>query len=47
MRFLDREGNGPEATHFNRPEGAMGLDEASPRYIDRILVMLNSRLFIF
>ncbi|MDF0652588.1 MAG: methyltransferase dimerization domain-containing protein [Nitrospira sp.] len=45
MKFLDREGNGPEAKYFNTPEGAMFLDAASPRYIGGILVMLNARLF--
>lgn len=47
MKFLDREGNGPEAKYFNTPEGAMFLDSASPRYIGGILVMLNARLFKF
>lgn len=47
MKFLDRDGDGPQATYFNTPEGAMFLDEASPRYIGGILVMLNARLFKF
>lgn len=47
MKFLDRHGDGPHATYSNTPEGAMFLDEASPRYIGGILVMLNSRLFKF
>ncbi|MCV4785101.1 hypothetical protein OFM36_37280, partial [Escherichia coli] len=47
MKFLDREGDGPAAKYFNTPEGAMFLDEASPRYIGGILVMLNARLFKF
>jgi alkyl hydroperoxide reductase subunit AhpC/2-polyprenyl-3-methyl-5-hydroxy-6-metoxy-1,4-benzoquinol methylase len=47
MKFLDREGNGPEARYFNTPEGALFLDEASPRYVGGILVMLNARLFKF
>jgi 2-polyprenyl-3-methyl-5-hydroxy-6-metoxy-1,4-benzoquinol methylase len=47
MKFLGREGNGPEATYFNTPEGSLFLDEASPRYIGGILVMLNARLFKF
>ncbi len=47
MKFLDREGDGPEAKYFNTPEGAMFLDAASPRYIGGILVMLNARLFKF
>jgi 2-polyprenyl-3-methyl-5-hydroxy-6-metoxy-1,4-benzoquinol methylase len=44
-KFLDREGNGPQAKYFNTPEGALFLDEASPRYIGGILTMLNARLF--
>ncbi len=47
MKFLDREGDGPQAKYFNTPEGAMFLDAASPRYIGGILVMLNERLFKF
>lgn len=47
MRFLDRAGDGPHATYFNTPEGAMFLDAASPRYIGGILTMLNTRLFKF
>jgi alkyl hydroperoxide reductase subunit AhpC/ubiquinone/menaquinone biosynthesis C-methylase UbiE len=47
MKFLDRDGNGPQAKYFNTPEGALFLDAASPRYIGGILVMLNARLFRF
>ena len=47
MKFLDREGDGPQAKYFNTLEGALFLDAASPRYIGGILVMLNSRLFKF
>ena len=47
MKFLDRDGDGPQAKYFNTPEGAMFLDAASPRYIGGILVMLNARLFKF
>ena len=47
MKFLGREGDGPQAKYFNTPEGALFLDEASPRYIGGILVMLNARLFKF
>jgi SAM-dependent methyltransferase len=45
MKFLGREGDGPQAKYFNTPEGSLFLDEASPRYIGGILVMLNVRLF--
>ena len=47
MKFLEREGEGPEAKYFNTPEGALFLDERSPRYIGGILTMLNARLFKF
>lgn len=47
MKFLGREGDGPAAKYFNLPEGALFLDQASPRYIGGILVMLNARLFKF
>jgi len=47
MKFLDREGDGPEAKYFNTPAGALYLDCNSPRYIGGILVMLNERLFKF
>ncbi|MBM4297042.1 MAG: methyltransferase, partial [Deltaproteobacteria bacterium] len=44
MKFLDREGDGPQAQYFNTPEAALYLDEASPRYIGGWLVMCNARL---
>jgi hypothetical protein len=47
MKFLDREGDGPQARYFNTPEGDLFLDEASPRYVGGILIMLNARLFKF
>jgi len=47
MKFLGRDGDGPQAKYFNTPEGSLYLDEASPRYIGGILVMLNARLFKF
>ena len=47
MKFLGREGDGPLAKYFNTPEGALFLDEQSPRYVGGILVMLNARLFKF
>src|SRR6266540_759330 len=45
MKFVGRDGSGPSARYFNTPEGAMYLDEKSPRYIGGILTMLNVRLF--
>jgi hypothetical protein len=47
MKFLDREGDGASAKYFNTPEGELFLDEASPRYVGGILIMLNARLFKF
>jgi hypothetical protein len=47
MKFLDREGDGPEAKYFNTPESSLFLDEKSPRYVGGILIMLNARLFKF
>src|SRR6187401_2639762 len=36
MKFLGRGGDGPDARYFNTPEGALFLDEKSPRYIGGI-----------
>jgi hypothetical protein len=47
MKFLDREGDGPDASYFNTPESELFLNEASPRYIGGWLVMCNARLFKF
>ena len=47
MKFLAREGNGPEARYSNTPAAAMYLDEKSPHYVGGILAMLNARLFRF
>lgn len=45
MKFLGRDGDGPQAKYFNTPEGSLFLDESSPRYIGGIMKMLNARLF--
>lgn len=45
MKFLDREGDGPQGRYANTPATALYLDRSSPRYIGGILVMLNQRLF--
>ncbi|MBC7783509.1 MAG: methyltransferase [Burkholderiales bacterium] len=47
MKFLGREGNGPEARYYNTPDGSHFLDKSSPRYVGGILEMLNARLFGF
>ena len=38
MKFLDREGDGPEAKYSNTPAGALYLDRGSPRYVGGWLV---------
>jgi len=45
MKFLEREGDGPQAKYFNTAAGAMYLDQKSPRYVGGILEMLNARIF--
>ncbi|HTL28464.1 MAG TPA: methyltransferase [Tepidisphaeraceae bacterium] len=45
MKFLARDGDGPEGKYRNTPEGSQFLDEKSPRYIGGILTMCNARLF--
>jgi hypothetical protein len=47
MKFLLRDGDGPESRYANTPEGAEYLDAKSPRYVGGILEMLNARLFKF
>lgn len=47
MKFLDREGDGPESKYFNTAAGELYLVRQSPRYIGGILEMLNARLFKF
>jgi hypothetical protein len=45
MKFLERDGDAPDAKYFNTPATALYLDRRSPRYIGGILEMLNARLF--
>ena len=47
MRFLNRDGDQPDAKYSNTSTTALYLDKNSPRYIGGILVMLNERLFRF
>ncbi|HSR69649.1 MAG TPA: methyltransferase [Acidobacteriota bacterium] len=47
LKFLDREGDGPQGRYRNTPETAAFLDRSSPRYIGGLPEMLNSRLFGF
>ena len=47
LKFLDRDGDGPEGKYKNTPETAAFLDKKSPTYIGGLPQMLNSRLFGF
>jgi hypothetical protein len=47
LRFLEREGNGPEAQYRNTEETLLFLDRASPDYVGGILEMANARLYRF
>jgi len=47
LRFLNRDGDGPEAKYSNTPETASFLNKKSPTYIGGLPEMLNSRLFGF
>src|SRR5947199_6122847 len=42
MKFLNRDGDGPEARYSNTPAGAVYRVPSSPRYIGGILEMLNA-----
>ena len=47
LKFLERDGDGPEGRYKNTPETGAFLDKASPTYIGGMPEMLNSRLFGF
>jgi len=47
MKFLARDGDGPDAVYYNTPATACYLDRNSPRYLGGTLEMLNARLFKF
>lgn len=47
LKFLDREGDGPEGRYRNTPETAAFLVKQSPSYIGGFPKMLNARLFGF
>jgi predicted O-methyltransferase YrrM len=47
LRFLERDGDGPEARYRNTPETAVFLDRNNPGYIGGILEMANTRLYRF
>jgi hypothetical protein len=47
LRFLDRDGDGPEARYRNTPETAAFLDRNSSHFIGGFLEMANARLYRF
>lgn len=47
LKFLDRDGDGPEGRYRNTAETAAFLDKKSPTYIGGLPKMLNARLFGF
>ena len=47
LKFLDRDGDGPEGQYKNTPETTAFLDKKSPTYIGGLPEMLNARLFGF
>ncbi|MFA5941467.1 MAG: methyltransferase [Sinimarinibacterium sp.] len=47
LKFLERDGDGPQGRYRNTPETAMFLDQRSPTYIGGLPGMLNARLFGF
>ncbi|MBI1398010.1 MAG: methyltransferase [Betaproteobacteria bacterium] len=47
LKFLDRDGDGPDGKYRNTPETAAFLNRKSPAYIGGLPEMLNARLFAF
>ena len=47
LRFLDRDGDGPEARYRNTEETALFLDRHSPHFMGGFLEMANARLYPF
>lgn len=47
LKFLERDGDGPEGKYKNTPETEAFLNKNSPTYIGGLAEMLNSRLFGF
>jgi len=47
LKFLDREGDGPEGRYKNTPQTAAFLNKKSPTYIGGLPEMFNARLFGF
>jgi predicted O-methyltransferase YrrM len=47
LRFLEREGDGPESKYRNTQETALFLNKNSPQYMGGFLEMANARLYPF
>ncbi len=47
LKFLERDGDGPDAAYANSEEAALFLDRASPAYIGGFLEMAHDRLYPF
>ncbi|MCH7689751.1 MAG: methyltransferase, partial [candidate division Zixibacteria bacterium] len=47
LKFLNRDGDGPQGQYKNTPETDAFLNKTSPTYAGGMLEMLNSRLFGF
>ena len=47
LRFLDRDGDGPQARYRNSAESAAFLDRHSPQFMGGFLEMANARLYRF
>ncbi|MCI0637698.1 MAG: acetylserotonin O-methyltransferase [Gemmataceae bacterium] len=47
LRFLEREGAGPQARYRNTAETALFLDRRSPQFMGGFLEMANARLYQF
>jgi SAM-dependent methyltransferase len=47
LKFLERDGDGPDGRYSNTDESAVFLDKRSPTYIGGILEMSNARLYRF
>ncbi|MEO7660517.1 MAG: methyltransferase [Pyrinomonadaceae bacterium] len=47
LKFLERDGDGPESRYRNTPETKLFLDRTSPQFIGGFLEMANARLYPF
>jgi hypothetical protein len=47
LRFLDRDGDGPDARYRNTVETGLFLDQNSPQFMGGFLAMANARLYRF